>query len=137
MNDFSILPNQVEICIQQLIEQKFQEENLHSMFPNRLLREDVLDLLDRYCTVVYYPLEEEENNGFRVKDIPFSDGSYHDFVFINTAQTLEKQAFTAAHELGHIWNVDRYVIEHCGISSELAEPIINRFAAVLLMPKEE
>lgn len=137
MNDFSILPNQVEICIQQLIEQKFQEENLHSMFPNRLLREDVLDLLDRYCTVVYYPLEEEENNGFRVKDIPSSDGSYHDFVFINTAQTLEKQAFTAAHELGHIWNVDRYVIEHCGISSELAEPIINRFAAVLLMPKEE
>ena len=137
MNDYSILPNQVETCIQQLIKQKFQEENLQSIFPNRLLREDVLDLLDRYCTVVYYPLENEENNGFRVKDIPFANGSCHDFVFINTAQTLEKQVFTAAHELGHIWNVDRFVIDHCEISSEFAEPIINRFAAVLLMPKEE
>ena len=102
MNDYSILPNQVETCIQQLIKQKFQEENLQSIFPNRLLREDVLDLLDRYCTVVYYPLENEENNGFRVKDIPFANGSCHDFVFINTAQTLEKHVFTAAHELGHI-----------------------------------
>lgn len=137
MNDYSVLPNEVEVCIRQLLEQKFQEENLHSMFPNRLLREDVLDLLDRYCTVVCYPLKGEENNGFRVKAIPFSDGSYHDFVFINTAQTPEKQAFTAAHELGHIWNVDRYVIEHCGISAELSEAVINRFAAVLLMPKEE
>ena len=137
MNDFSVLQNQVETCVQQLIAQKFQEDNLYSIFPNRLLREDVLDLLDRYCTVVYYPLENEENNGFRVKDIPFDIGTCHDFVFINTAQTLEKQAFTAAHELGHIWNVDRFVIEHCEIAPEFAEPIINRFAAVLLMPREE
>lgn len=137
MNDFSILSNQVEACIKYLIDQKFQEEDLRSMFPNPLLREDVLDLLDRYCTVVYYPLSGEDNNGFRVKDIPFADGSFHDFVFINTAQTLERQAFTAAHELGHIWNVDRFVIDQCGISHELAEPIINRFAAVLLMPRKE
>ena len=52
MNDFSILPSQVEPYIKHLIEQKFQEQNLRSMFPNPLLREDVLDLLDRYCTVV-------------------------------------------------------------------------------------
>ena len=137
MNDFSILPNQVEECIRQLIDQRFQEENLYSLFPNRLLREDVLDLLDRYCTVVYYPLEGEGNNGFRVKDIPFADGSRHDFVFINTAQTLEKQAFTAAHELGHIWSVDQHVIDRCKLSPDDAEPVINRFAAVLLMPKDE
>ena len=65
MNDFTILSNQVETCIQELIDQTFQNEDLRNIFPNRLLREDVLDLLDRYCTVVYYPLEEEErNNGF-------------------------------------------------------------------------
>lgn len=137
MNDFYILPNEVEMCIHHLIVQKFQEDNLTSIFPNRLLREDVLDLLDRYCTVVYYPLENEDNNGFRVKDIPFAKRPCHDFVFINTAQTLEKQAFTAAHELGHIWNVDHFVIENCKIAPELAEPIINRFAAVLLMPRDE
>ena len=73
MNDFTILSNQVETCIQELIDQTFQNEDLRNIFPNRLLREDVLDLLDRYCTVVYYPLEEEErNNGFRIKEIPFS-----------------------------------------------------------------
>ena len=58
MNDFTILSNQVETCIQELIDQTFQNEDLRNIFPNRLLREDVLDLLDRYCTVVYYPLEE-------------------------------------------------------------------------------
>ena len=55
MNDFTILSNQVETCIQELIDQTFQNEDLRNIFPNRLLREDVLDLLDRYCTVVYYP----------------------------------------------------------------------------------
>lgn len=75
MNDFTILSNQVETCIQELIDQTFQNEDLRNIFPNRLLREDVLDLLDRYCTVVYYPLEEEErNNGFRIKEIPFQTG---------------------------------------------------------------
>ena len=29
------------------------------------------------------------------------------------------------------------MIEHCEIAPEFAEPIINRFAAVLLMPREE
>lgn len=136
MNDFSVLPICVEKCINDLIKSKYQEDNLSRVFPNCLLREDVLDLLDRYCTVVYYPIENEDNNGFRVKDIPFANGSCQDFVFINTAQTLEKQAFTAAHELGHIWNVDRLVIQKCEYNFE-PEAIINRFAAVLLMPMKE
>ena len=46
MNDFTILSNQVETCIQELIDQTFQNEDLRNIFPNRLLREDVLDLLD-------------------------------------------------------------------------------------------
>ena len=143
MNDFSILPNQVEECIRQLIDQRFQEENLYSLFPNRLLREDVLDLLDRYCTVVYYPLEGEGNNGFRVKDIPFADGSRHDFVFINTAQTLEKQAFTAAHELGHI-TLHRSQLKMAPMSDNRLYNMINEteyqanlFAADLLIQDED
>lgn len=128
----------IENAIQTFIEQKFQSGGLKQEFPNLLLRQDVLNLLDRYCTVVYYPLEDESNNGFRLKDVPFLDGETHDFVFINTAQTLEKQAFTAAHELGHIWGVDEAIVHECQLddTAENREGVINRFAAVLLMPRD-
>ena len=72
-------------------------------------------------------------------DIPVIDDNKNHFVFINTAQTIEKQIFTAAHELGHVWNVDDYVlsqIDSIEDSSPNRELIINRFAAVLLMPDE-
>lgn len=132
------LDTQKELAIRDFINQKFESEGLKHDFPNPLLREDVLELLDRYCTVVYYPLEDENNNGFRLKEIPFLNGEKRDFVFINTAQTGEKQAFTAAHELGHIWAVDEYIIQKYSLLGTEAEReiIINRFAAVLLMPSE-
>lgn len=111
---------------------------IEAKFPNQLLREDVLDLLEDYCKVVYYPLEKEANNGFHIADIPDKNGNLLTFVFINTAQTLEKQIFTAAHELGHIWRVDDYVAEKCNekVDEELSEKIMNQFAAELLIPEE-
>lgn len=142
MSKVSVLPMDYEISIKKCIDQQFSEHKVRDSFPNPLLREDVLELLDRFCTVVYFPLDrDEENNGFHITDIPFADGSMHNFVFINTAQTMEKQVFTAAHELGHIWNVDKFVIEdlqltETGTSDDLNERIINRFAAILLMPEE-
>lgn len=138
MDNVNVLKKEAEDLIKAFIEKQFRRDGLESAFPNRLLRDDVLELLDRYCTVVYYPLENEENNGFHITDIPFSDGTKHNFVFINTAQTIEKQVFTAAHELGHIWNVDDYVIQKlkCEGSTDTREMIINRFAAVLLIPAE-
>lgn len=131
------LPKETGKVIQRLIQRKFEADDLNTSFPNPLLREDVLALLDRYCTVVYYPLEDEKNNGFHIK-IPDVSGEECHFVYINTAQTIEKQAFTAAHELGHIWKVDQHVAEQCGLSldEELGERIINRFAAELLIPEE-
>lgn len=131
------LPKETGKVIQRLIQRKFEADDLNTSFPNPLLREDVLALLDRYCTVVYYPLEDEKNNGFHIK-IPDVSGEERHFVYINTAQTIEKQAFTAAHELGHIWKVDQHVAEQCGLSldEELGERIINRFAAELLIPEE-
>lgn len=137
--EITILPIQVEFSIIKLIKKKFEDDGLNISFPNPLLREDVLELLDKYCTVVYYPIENEANNGFRLKEIPFVDGSRHDFVFINTAQTMEKQALTAAHELGHIWNVDDHVLNEVSLEDRagLREDIINRFAAVLLIPAEK
>lgn len=139
MNDITILSMDFEDSIKKFIDKKFEIDNLRILFPNFLLREDVLDLLDKYCTVVYYPLLGEENNGFRLKEVPLADGTLRDFVFINTAQAMEKQLFTAAHELGHIWNVDEFVIGDLAIqdSYDLREHIINRFAAALLMPADE
>ena len=139
MSEFFILPFGVEETIISFINQKFEQDNLSVLFHNPLLREEMLDLLDRYCTVVYYPIDDEGNNGFRLKQMPFADGSLHDFVFINTAQTLEKQVFTAAHELGHIWNVDEDVIQKHKLDDNvnMREHIINRFAAALLMPAEQ
>lgn len=138
MGNINILPIEVEHSLKSFIDNKFEEDNLRDFFQNSLLRDDVLELLDRYCTVVYYPLENEGNNGFHVTEVPFVDGTRHNFVFINTAQTIEKQVFTAAHELGHIWNVDEYVIRELGLeaSTEMRELIINRFAAILLIPYE-
>lgn len=125
------------VVIQHLIQHRFETDYVRTRFPNPLLREDVLALLNEYCTVVYYPLEGEKNNGFHIK-IPDASGAERHFVYINTAQTIEKQAFTAAHELGHIWRVDQVVAEQCGLplNEELGEQIINRFAAELLLPEE-
>lgn len=61
-------------------------------FPNTLLRSDVLQLLEKYCTVIYYPLDEQSNNGFHVTGIPDKNGVLKHFVFLNTNQTIEKQA---------------------------------------------
>lgn len=103
---------------------------------NAILREDIFPLLDRFCTVVYFPTDDKENNGFHVS-YPFRDKMIH-FVYINTAQYREKQIFTAAHELGHIWELGQYLEQMCCcvIDAEYCERIMNRFAAELLMPEK-
>ena len=145
MDKITILPYEVERIIQGFIEKKFHDDKLRDKYPNLVLRDDVLEILDEYCKVVYYPLRDgDHNNGFQLKGIPFADGTSQNFVFINTAQRMEKQVFTAAHELGHIWDVDKYVIsamlqsgKEFDDTPENREQIINRFAAVLLLPENE
>lgn len=139
MGEIVILPIEIEKTIINYINKKFEQDNLSVLFQNPLLREEMLDLLDRYCKVLYYPVDNTDNNGFRLKRMPFADGTCQDFVFINTAQTLEKQVFTAAHELGHIWNVDEVVLKEHNLAdtTDMREHIINRFAAILLMPADK
>ena len=138
-NTYSPLSVDIVEEIKVFLDTKKRQDNIDAQFPNALLREDVLDLLDRYCTVIYFPLNDEDNNGFHVTGIPHYEGKEQHFVFMNTAQTIEKQAFTAAHELGHIWNVDNFVASKCGLhlTQELEEQIINRFAAELLIPEPQ
>ena len=65
-------------------------------------------------------------------------GNENTFVYINTAQTIEKQVFTAAHELGHIWGIDELISSSSTTMSSFdgKEKITNRFAAELLMPEQ-
>lgn len=140
----SLIKNSIKLsaetvdCIKDLISNKFESDKLKNEFPNLLLREDTLALLDKYCTVIYYPLADEDNNGFHITGIIDFNGTEQHFVFINTAQTIEKQVFTAAHELGHAWKVDEYVANKLSLSldSNMSEQIINRFAAELLIPED-
>ena len=64
-----------------------------------------------------------------------------DFVYINTAKSVAEQIFGAAHELGHVWRVASKIWEKLGyeekLTEDIEEKIVNRFAAVLLMPEIE
>lgn len=140
MTDNLILPIEIEQPIKEFIEIKLKELNLEK-YINEPIKDRVLDLLDTLCIVVYYPLPGEDNNGFHITDMPFANGSKQHFVYINTAQTMEKQVFTAAHELGHLWEIDNYILEklpelNLDNSEDGREAIISRFAAILLMPKD-
>ncbi len=142
MNKFDILPMEIENIIIPWKKDKWDKLNLAGPFPNKLMREDALKLLDKFCIVVYYPIGDEKNHGFHITDVPFKSGKKENFVFIDTKQTKEKQVFTAAHELGHIWDVDKFVLQNIAVEdyndyTELNEKIISRFAAILLMPADE
>lgn len=116
---------------------------LENKIVNKVIRDEVFEILEKYCSAIYYPLEDEDINGFHITRT--SNGNIYHFVYINSANTIERQIFTAAHELGHICDVyskvqalypeiDNYVQR---ISSETPEEYVsNKFAAELLMPEE-
>lgn len=100
---------------------------------NPIIRSDIFNILERLCVVLRYPLDDdEEANGLHVER--WIKGRKEDFVFINTSNSLEKQIYTAAHELGHVWKIDEKILEKIDFSVD-PEAIINRFAAELLMPE--
>lgn len=106
---------------------------------NIIIGDDIFGILEKHCTVVYYPIKDEKNCGFHTKR--FVKDKLEEFVYINTAKTIADQVFAAAHELGHVWGVAAQVWEQAGeegaLESKSEERIVNRFAAELLMPTEE
>ena len=114
--------------------QKYIKENteLSSKTPIGI---GVFDLLRKRSKLVFYPLENEENDAFLLEGMPSGDGKVN-FVFINTAKTIEKQVFAAAHELGHLLDVPG-AIRMGHRTEDLDERIVNRFAAELLMPEHD
>lgn len=134
--DASKLPEDIVKEIQSYKQNKLTELAESGVIFNKLIREDILRLLDRECIVVYYPIDDSESNGFH-KTYRMNGRNYH-LVFINTSQYREKQIFTAAHELGHVWKVDRYLKKKLGreFDFDTCERLMNRFAAEMLMPEE-
>jgi hypothetical protein len=107
---------------------------------DEVVRDGVFNILQNLpdCTLVYYPIEseavEEGCDGCHV--VRTIKGHKEQLVFINTANTRERQAFSVAHELGHIWNVDGRLRERIPDEKFETEDIIDRFAAELLMPEK-
>lgn len=135
------LPRQKVEELRTIIRQKREELKKSNLYINEIPREDIFSILDHYCTVVYFPLpDDESNDGFHVTmPVDYKDCGEEHFVFLNTAKPREKQVFAAAHELGHIWveeetfwddSLERILPR----STENVDAIMNRFAAELLMP---
>lgn len=123
---------QVVENLQKLIEKKRSQRDIAEAFVNPILREDIFALLGRECIVIYYPLPDEENDGFHIQ-MPVNGGKQH-FVYINTEKPMPKQVYAAAHELGHIWTENGHAIGYSASSQAQEDALMNRFAAELLMP---
>ena len=101
-----MLSDQVIEEIVTLIQEIKAENNIE----NEIIRDDVFSILQAMdCVVLYYPLENEDIDGCHMEK-PMN-GRMEQFVFINSNNTRERQAFSAAHELGHIWQVDKRLEE--------------------------
>lgn len=74
------------------------------------------------CLIIRQPLEEEPDlDGLGVDKL--IKGKWVTVAYSNTAKTNEKQVFCAAHELGHICGMERY--------------LRDKFPEELLIPRED
>ena len=89
--------------------------------------------LKRVSILLLYPLFDENANGICV--IKTVKNKKKKFIFINTNNDITKQVYTAAHEIGHIIDIDYEVKKEIEFNDD-PELIVNRFASELLMPKD-
>lgn len=104
---------------------------------NRIIGDNIFNIIEMDNKVLYYPIEDDEICGF------YSQIDGNNFVYINTHIPLEKQVFAAAHELYHLCTSDQKKEELLksemleeGKMIEKIEAKANRFAAELLVPKD-
>lgn len=115
-------------AIQNFIEEKKQKEGI----VNEMVRDDVFSVLEKECKVLYYNLDDSIEGCHRIKPM---NGKMEQFVFINTSKVVQEQVWTAAHELGHVWEVDQFVKKVVPSCEESCEALVGRFAAEFLMPE--
>lgn len=102
-----------------------------------VIRDDIFKLLRMKGRVIFYPLEEEPDlDGFHVER--YVGDELAAFVYINSAKNFEKCIFCAAHELGHIYEIEKdieKIYAEAHFTNGQIDEIMNRFAAELLMPR--
>ncbi|MDD3269891.1 MAG: ImmA/IrrE family metallo-endopeptidase [Syntrophomonadaceae bacterium] len=128
-----------EIC--QDLGKKVREKLASLCKSSGFLKEDVFNILADVSIFMQYPIEDDEICGF----VCCKEG--RTFSFINSYIPYEKQLFAAAHELYHIW-YDEDVLKNgellesnvldpaSGVILEEREIKANRFAALLMVPKD-
>ena len=104
-------------------------------YDDKIIGENIFEILEKDSIVLYYPMIDEESNGMYIDR--YINGQRKHFVYINTSKPYYDQIFTAAHELGHILGIFEIVGEKKQINEDSEENIIDRFAAEILMPKNE
>lgn len=102
---------------------------------NDVIGMGIFSILERDNKVLYYPLEDQRVWGFSEKIKGKS------FVCINTSLPYDKQVFTAAHELYHVWfgSSGEIMISEDAQEPDLSDEIelfANRFAAEFLVNEE-
>lgn len=120
------------------IEMKVRAKLGEKLKTYRVLREEVLDLIEQEATLLKYPIKDNELCAFVCKK------KNRIFVYINTYVPREKQVFAAAHELYHIWydkdKLNQTELLHDQVLENNTEDInelkANLFAALLLVPTE-
>ena len=99
----------------------------------------IFTVLQQECVVMMRPLRHQPDlDGFSTEKI--IKGELKTVVFINTAKSVEKQNFCAAHELGHRYKIDRLIQDEFPddiILPSDTEEIMNRFAAELMMSERD
>lgn len=120
------------------IEKKVHSKLGEMLKTHRVLREEVLDIVEQEATLLKYSIEDDELCAFVCRK---SDQVY---VYINTYIPKEKQVFAAAHELYHIWydqeRLNQTELLHSStLENKTADTIelkANLFAALLLVPTD-
>lgn len=115
-----------------LIQEFIECQRTEKKIINYVIRDDVFSLLQKECKVLYYSLEDSIEGCHVVKPV---NGKMQQFVFINTSKVVQEQVWTAAHELGHVWGVDKYVRDRQKDCKESVEKLVGRFMAEFLMPE--
>lgn len=116
IDEIVFLPESVVLGIKQFINGK-------GLKLQPLLRDGIFALLEQYCTVLYYPQKEEKNDDCHVKRLV--NNEIVNFIFI-THKSIEKQVFTATHELGYILELPEYLKKNCpDFTPEMDEIAMN------------
>lgn len=121
----------------EIIEKNANEILKEFDYPDEPIRDDIFKILRKKGVIIFFPMEAEKDlDGFHVDRV--INGKIVPFVYINSYKYFDKCIFCAAHELGHIYEIEKRVLEaypEVDMTDEFCDEIMNRFAAELLMPK--